>query len=72
MSGSVRACTVMDNRGLVASPEYAAAYFPSGGQGGDHAQTRCPPISVLCTGSARRALFVTDIPDAIAPAARGQ
>ena len=36
----------------------AAAYFPSGGQGGDHAQTRCPPISVLCTGSVRRAFAV--------------
>src|SRR4051794_29415003 len=34
---------------------------------GDCAQTRCPPISVLCTGSARRAFPVTEDPDAIGP-----
>jgi hypothetical protein len=43
IGSEMRACRFMDNRGLVASPGHAAAYFPSGGQGGDHAQTRCPP-----------------------------
>jgi hypothetical protein len=38
-----RAYRFMDNRGLVASPEYAAAYFPSGGQGGDHMRDARPP-----------------------------
>jgi hypothetical protein len=52
-----RACAVMDNRSLVVLRSAASACFPSGGQGGDHAQTRCPPISVLCTGSARRAFL---------------
>ena len=58
IGNEVRACRIMDNRGLVAPAGHAAAYCPSGGQGGDHAQTRCPPISVLCTGSARRAFAV--------------
>ena len=34
------------------------------------AQTCCPPISVLCTGSARCAYPVTDDPDAIGPDGR--
>src|SRR4051794_9593840 len=52
--GAVK-CTVSNIS--VASPGPAGACSPGGGQGGDHAQTRRPPISVLSMGSARRALL---------------
>ena len=55
--GEMRVCHTMNNRSLVVPPGAAGACSPSGGQGGDHVQTCCPPVFVLCTGSARRAFL---------------
>jgi hypothetical protein len=42
----------------VASPRAVNACSFCGGQGGDQTQARCPPIFVLCAGSASRAFAI--------------